>query len=322
MRIRSIKPEFWRSDDIDALSIPDRLLFIGLWSYVDDSGVGIDKEAAVAADLFAGDLAREPQETSVRVHGGLKRLAERGLITRYAVNGRRYLHITKWSDHQRINRPSEARFPGPTSKNAEPQAGGDDDSVSTPADAESGAVEQWSSGGTASVNAVASTNWDEGFDDFWSVWPRKVAKEGARKAYRAARRRGAPASRIRAAAEKHAQGWQLESKPMKWIPHPATWLNEGRYDDEVENPNQTVLSVVPDLPVSVESLRERAAGPAARQAANEAAVLIGDGGFIPDRPRPRDSQLSELEWMQHLAREFIDDHAAEIRAALERKAAG
>ena len=33
MRIRSIKPEFWRSDDITALSLEDRLLFIGLWSY-------------------------------------------------------------------------------------------------------------------------------------------------------------------------------------------------------------------------------------------------------------------------------------------------
>ncbi len=35
VRIRSIKPEFWRSDDIDALSVFERLLFIGLWSYVD-----------------------------------------------------------------------------------------------------------------------------------------------------------------------------------------------------------------------------------------------------------------------------------------------
>lgn len=29
MRIRSTKPEFWRSDDIAALALEDRLLFIG-----------------------------------------------------------------------------------------------------------------------------------------------------------------------------------------------------------------------------------------------------------------------------------------------------
>ena len=49
MRIRSIKPEFWTSDDIADLTIEDRLLFIGLWSYVDDNGVGIDKEHLVVS---------------------------------------------------------------------------------------------------------------------------------------------------------------------------------------------------------------------------------------------------------------------------------
>ena len=47
MRIRTIKPEFWRSDDITALGWATRLLFIGLWSYVDDNGVGIGSDARV-----------------------------------------------------------------------------------------------------------------------------------------------------------------------------------------------------------------------------------------------------------------------------------
>ena len=63
MRIRSIKPEFWRSDDIDCLDWPTRLLFIGLWSYVDDNGVGRDRESDIAADLFSGDLSRDPRDT-------------------------------------------------------------------------------------------------------------------------------------------------------------------------------------------------------------------------------------------------------------------
>ena len=48
MRIRSIKPEFWRSDDVNSMCIEDRLLFIGLWSYVDDNGVGIDRHSDIA----------------------------------------------------------------------------------------------------------------------------------------------------------------------------------------------------------------------------------------------------------------------------------
>lgn len=118
MRIRSIKPEFWRSDDIDALRIEDRLLFIGLWSYVDDGGIGVDKESSIAADLFAGDLDRDFHETSLRIHGGLKRLAEAGLITRYSVAGKRYLQVKTFADHQKINRPTPSKLPPPTSADA------------------------------------------------------------------------------------------------------------------------------------------------------------------------------------------------------------
>ena len=70
MRIRSIKPEFWRSEDISDLPIFDRLLFIGLWSYVDDSGTGLDRVSLVAADLFAEDLSRHPRDTLANVSGG------------------------------------------------------------------------------------------------------------------------------------------------------------------------------------------------------------------------------------------------------------
>lgn len=118
MRIRSIKPEFWRSEDISSLDIPDRLLFIGLWSYVDDNGVGQDRESLVAADLFADDLSRDPRETLARVSGGLERLSEAGRIVRYTVDGRAYLAVTNWERHQRIDKPNKPRYPLPTSENA------------------------------------------------------------------------------------------------------------------------------------------------------------------------------------------------------------
>lgn len=68
MRIRAIKPEFWRSQDISNLDIETRLLFIGLWSYVDDNGVGQDRDALIAADLFADDMSRHPRDTLARIH--------------------------------------------------------------------------------------------------------------------------------------------------------------------------------------------------------------------------------------------------------------
>ncbi len=111
MRIRSIKPEFWRSPDISCLAIEDRLLFIGLWSYVDDNGVGEDRVSMVAADLFADDLERDPSDTFARVSRGLANLSAAGRIIRYTVDGRDYVEIANWSKHQRIDRPGKERMP-------------------------------------------------------------------------------------------------------------------------------------------------------------------------------------------------------------------
>ncbi|QUL79900.1 hypothetical protein [Brevibacterium sp. SMBL_HHYL_HB1] len=111
MRIRSIKPEFWRSDDVNAMCIEDRLLFIGLWSYVDDNGVGIDRFSNICADLFAHDLSVSPHDTLMRVQEGLERLQTLGVIVRYSVGGKDYLEIVNWSKHQKINRPSPGRYP-------------------------------------------------------------------------------------------------------------------------------------------------------------------------------------------------------------------
>ena len=120
MRIRSIKPEFWRSDDIDALSIPDRLLFIGLWSYVDDNGVGLFSVKDIVGDLFAGDMLRDSNETLIRVKEGLKALFERGLIEIYSQDGNTYLAITNWGKHQRVPNPNKPRYPRPSADSETP----------------------------------------------------------------------------------------------------------------------------------------------------------------------------------------------------------
>ncbi|WP_181275986.1 hypothetical protein [Brevibacterium oceani] len=101
------------------LCIEDRLLFIGLWSYVDDNGVGQDRVSTICADLFADDLSRDPRECLARVSEGLRRLSEAGRIVRYSVEKRDYLAIDNWAKHQRIDKPNKARYPGPTSDNAQ-----------------------------------------------------------------------------------------------------------------------------------------------------------------------------------------------------------
>ncbi|QCR53221.1 hypothetical protein C1N80_06250 [Brachybacterium sp. SGAir0954] len=125
MRIRSIRPEFWSSEDIAAMDWTTRLVFIGLWSYVDDNGVGRDVEKLIVADLFP--LEDDPRDTLATVSRSLARLSEGGQITRYTLEGRPYLHITAWTKHQRIDKAAKSRYPLPTSDDAEPR-----ETVATP----------------------------------------------------------------------------------------------------------------------------------------------------------------------------------------------
>lgn len=153
-RIRSIKPEFWKSESIARLDYFTRLLFIGLWSYVDDNGVGIDHHRLITAELFP--LEEDFASVAREVREGLARLADTGRVRRYAVEGKSYIAIVNWAEHQKIDRPNKERYPQPedpratptppTSGNPPPRETLDEPSRESRATPASGAVEQGSSG--------------------------------------------------------------------------------------------------------------------------------------------------------------------------------
>lgn len=69
------------------------------------------------------------------------------------------------------------------------------------------------------------------FDDFWKVWPKREAKKDATRAWA----KLSPASRIAAldALPAHVDRWRREGRIRNHIPHPATWLNGERWEDEL-----------------------------------------------------------------------------------------
>jgi DNA-binding transcriptional regulator YhcF (GntR family) len=77
---------------------------------------------------------------------------------------------------------------------------------------------------------------DEGFDLFWKAFPRQVARQAAKKAYVTVIAAGLISeSDLLAKTKAFAASWavRLERKPTdeQFIPHPATWLNGGRYNE-------------------------------------------------------------------------------------------
>lgn len=73
---------------------------------------------------------------------------------------------------------------------------------------------------------IAGKPADTEFEQFWSAYPRKVGKDAARKAFAGALKR---ASLEAVAAGLNAATWPEDPQ---FIPHPATWLNQGRWADD------------------------------------------------------------------------------------------
>jgi uncharacterized protein YdaU (DUF1376 family) len=69
------------------------------------------------------------------------------------------------------------------------------------------------------------------FDTFWKHYPRKVAKSNALKAWLKIKPDDALTKQIIAAV--NSQG--LSNKEIQFVPHPASWLNANRWEDEVKS---------------------------------------------------------------------------------------
>ena len=67
------------------------------------------------------------------------------------------------------------------------------------------------------------------FDAFWENYPRRTAKQAARTAFDKAVKSGISAAQIIEAAARFADD---PNRVPQFTPHPATWLNQGRWDDE------------------------------------------------------------------------------------------
>ncbi|MFD6347775.1 hypothetical protein ACFWF9_24060 [Streptomyces roseolus] len=107
-RIRTIKPEAFVSESLAEVSVESERTFFGLLTQSDDHGRHRDNAAIIAGLLWP----LRAEHTSVHVEDDLHQLANAGLICRYTgCDGRRYLHIVTWSEHQKIDKPSQSRLP-------------------------------------------------------------------------------------------------------------------------------------------------------------------------------------------------------------------
>lgn len=69
---------------------------------------------------------------------------------------------------------------------------------------------------------------EHGFEDFWAAYPRKVGKLAALREWQRLRPDEATVKAMAAALEWQREQWD----DPQYIPHPRTWLHQGRWMDE------------------------------------------------------------------------------------------
>lgn len=104
-RIRTIKPEFWKHEDLSALPEVVHLAAAALLNYADDEGFFNANPLLVKAEIFP---IREP---SVSIPEIFRRLQEIGYIDLgTGDDGKKYGRIRNFAAHQRISHPTASKI--------------------------------------------------------------------------------------------------------------------------------------------------------------------------------------------------------------------
>lgn len=252
-RIRTIKPEFWDSPDTIRASLRGRLLYIAMWNWADDYGIGDANLNRLVSFAFPGDdvPASDFPTLASEVSGCF------GVIF-YEHLGRPYYWLPTWEKHQRTEKKARQHVPFPEDAKPAPDQGRGTSASSvgfsdasrgstvpgTRGTGEQGELEEQGELGngdqlTLTVPPTEQPSIDDLFARWWTDYPRKVSKPAARRAFAAALGKVHPdrstaCDDLIAAIREHRRHWlDLEGRPVDKIPHPATWLNAEAWNDEL-----------------------------------------------------------------------------------------
>jgi uncharacterized phage protein (TIGR02220 family) len=103
-----IKPDFWGDEKMATVSLQARLIYIGLWNYSDDFAVVKGHRKWLRNTILPYDLDLEQSAFD----GWIDELIKIYRIMPFSVRGESFFWIPKFSDHQKIQKPSkQARNP-------------------------------------------------------------------------------------------------------------------------------------------------------------------------------------------------------------------
>ncbi len=251
-RKRMIDPSIWTDEGMADLTPRQQLLYIGLFSNADDEGRMKASPAALRLTLptlYSAVPTAEIAEDTAAVVGAMRRLI------RYEVDGRTYIAFRNYRQWQRIDKPSASILPEPPEEREDSMSvpGVFDDSSESERVAFTPSIEevklreergeetpptpQGAREPTPLRRREMPEAQQEQFDRFWRAYPRRQAKAEALRWWQRARPDPEIVTAMLDGIARQLQGGEWQKEGGRFIPMPATWLNQRRWEDETVIPH-------------------------------------------------------------------------------------
>jgi hypothetical protein len=179
-RIRTIKPDFWSSPGVGRCSLRARLLYIAMWNWADDYGIGTSNPKELMSFAFPND-----DDVTAKDFPALRKEVQNNFdVVFYTVRERPYYCIPSWDEHQRTERKAKRYNPLPEqadscSDKGEQDSVGSSDKTQGTSDDLLGESALGSRKLEVGSSRSATTDADAQFENFWQVYPKKVNKKRA-----------------------------------------------------------------------------------------------------------------------------------------------
>lgn len=213
-RIRTIKPEFFTSEDIVNLSPLTRLLYIAIWCEADKEGRLVWKPMTFKLRYFPAD--------NCDIQAMCAEIVQAGLVVLY---GSGYAYVPAFKAHQHINpREQASQLPEPdASTTRKPRVGTRQPRDS---DAQGGREGKGKEGDTRDASRDGEP---AGFAKFWETWPNTDRKQAKGKCLDAWKK--ASAEREAAVILEHVNHLK-DSDDWKrgFVPAPLVYVNQRRWE--------------------------------------------------------------------------------------------
>ena len=234
---RILKESICTSAEIDALTAFQETVFYRLIVVCDDYGRMDARPKLLASRLFPLKDVRVNQ-----IEDALQALSSVRLITLYTVDGKPFLQMMTWDRHQQI-RAKKSKYPSPDDRTPE------NESVCNQLISDDSKCPRNPIRIQSESNPNPNTNVRthdaeirERFEQFWTAYPRHTAKQNAWKAFQKLKPDEALLGQMLKALEQQKQSDQWTRDGGSFIPHPATWLNQERWTDELPRGGKTVIA--------------------------------------------------------------------------------